>query len=55
MPEARRDLRAGPLAWLLAVTVGVGWQLARRFGVTTTLAPIDLALLRYVIPALALC
>ncbi|MEL7300035.1 MAG: DMT family transporter [Pseudomonadota bacterium] len=55
MTEARRDLRAGLMAWLIAVTVGAGWQLATRFGVTTTLAPIDLALLRYVIPAIALC
>lgn len=53
-PDVRPDLRAGLLAWLITVTVGAGWQLATRFGVTTTLTPIDLALLRYVIPALAL-
>ena len=53
-PDVRPNLRAGVLAWLITVTVGAGWQLATRFGVTTTLTPIDLALLRYVIPALAL-
>ena len=53
-PDIRPDLRAGLLAWLITVTVGAGWQLATRFGVTTTLTPIDLALLRYVIPAIAL-
>jgi drug/metabolite transporter (DMT)-like permease len=34
------------------VAIGVAWQLATRAGVTTTLAPIDLALFRYVIPAI---
>ncbi|MEM9477439.1 MAG: DMT family transporter [Pseudomonadota bacterium] len=53
-PDARPDLRAGILAWLITVTVGAGWQLATRFGVTTTLTPIDLALLRYMIPTFAL-
>ncbi|SHH81868.1 DMT family transporter [Marivita hallyeonensis] len=53
-PDVRPDRRAGLLAWLITVTVGAGWQLATRFGVTTTLTPIDLALLRYAIPALAL-
>jgi len=53
-PDVRPDLRAGLLAWLITVTVGAGWQLATRYGVTTTLTPIDLALLRYVIPTLAL-
>lgn len=45
---------AGVLAWIATVLIGVSWQLATRFGVTTTLTPIDLALLRYVIPAIAL-
>jgi len=53
-PEFHPNLRAGLLAWLITVTVGAGWQLATRFGVTTTLTPIDLALLRYVIPAFVL-
>lgn len=46
--------RTGLLAWFVTVTVGAGWQLATRYGVTTTLTPIDLALLRYVIPSLVL-
>ncbi|MEM8812872.1 MAG: DMT family transporter, partial [Pseudomonadota bacterium] len=50
----RADRRIGILAWLAAAGVGVTWQLATRFGVTTTLTPIDLALLRYVIPAVVL-
>jgi drug/metabolite transporter (DMT)-like permease len=36
------------------VAIGVIWQLATRAGVTTTLAPIDLALFRYVIPAIVM-
>ncbi|MEM8730202.1 MAG: DMT family transporter [Pseudomonadota bacterium] len=48
-------MRSGVFAWLVTVTVGASWQLATRFGVTTTLSPIDLALLRYCIPAIVLC
>jgi len=48
------SMRAGLLAWTVTVLIGASWQLATRFGVTTTLTPIDLALLRYVIPAVAL-
>ncbi|MEM1044579.1 MAG: DMT family transporter [Pseudomonadota bacterium] len=48
------NVRAGILAWIATVAIGVSWQLATRFGVTTTLTPMDLALLRYVIPAAAL-
>ncbi len=48
------NVRAGILAWVATVAIGVSWQLATRFGVTTTLAPIDLALMRYGIPAIAL-
>jgi drug/metabolite transporter (DMT)-like permease len=44
----------GYLAALTTALTSVGWQLATRAGVTTTLTPIDLALIRYVIPALAL-
>ena len=44
----------GYVAALAAVVFSVGWQLATRAGVTTTLTPIDLALFRYAIPALVL-
>ena len=52
--DFQTSFKAGLLAWLITVTVGASWQLATRYGVTTTLTPIDLALLRYVIPALVL-
>lgn len=52
--DAYPNHRAGVLAWIATVLIGASWQLATRFGVTTTLTPIDLALLRYVIPAIAL-
>lgn len=38
----------------LTVLIGAGWQLATRSGVRSVLAPVDLALLRYLIPALLL-
>lgn len=44
----------GYLAAIATVVLSVGWQLATRAGVTTTLTPIDLALIRYTIPALIL-
>lgn len=44
----------GITGWVLAVLVASGWQLATRFGVSTSLEPMDLALMRYVIPALLL-
>ena len=44
----------GYTAAAATVAIGVAWQLATRAGVTTTLAPIDLALFRYVIPAIVL-
>lgn len=44
----------GYTAAAATVAIGVAWQLATRAGVTTTLAPIDLALFRYVVPALVL-
>lgn len=43
---------AGVLAALAAVVIGAGWHVATRLGVTTTLHPVDLALLRYGVPAL---
>jgi drug/metabolite transporter (DMT)-like permease len=44
----------GIAAALLAAVLGAGWQLATRYGVTTSLGPIDIALFRYGIPALVL-
>ena len=49
-----RNLLTGLLAALAAAFIGSAWQLVSRHGVTTTLGPIDLALLRYGIPALLL-
>ncbi|MEM7742915.1 MAG: DMT family transporter [Pseudomonadota bacterium] len=55
MPDsAKLNYGVGVLAWIATVLIGASWQLATRFGVTTALTPIDLALLRYVIPAIAL-
>ncbi len=48
------DFRVGILAWVATAAIGASWQLATRFGVTTTLSPIDLAVLRYAIPAVVL-
>jgi drug/metabolite transporter (DMT)-like permease len=45
------------LGWLAAfamVFTGAGWQLATRFGATGGFMPLDLALLRYGVPALLL-
>lgn len=50
-----RNLVLGGLAALGATLIASGWQLASRHGVTTTLGPLDLALMRYGIPALLLC
>jgi len=52
--KTQPSIRAGVFAWIATILIGASWQLATRFGVTTTLMPIDLALLRYVIPAVAL-
>lgn len=55
-----RVLSSIPPAWpgwmaaLAAALIGSGWQIASRHGVTTTLGPIELAVLRYAIPALVL-
>lgn len=43
---------AGLAAALAAVVIGAGWHVATRLGVTTSLHPVDLALLRYGVPAL---
>jgi drug/metabolite transporter (DMT)-like permease len=37
-----------------ALVIGAGWHVITRLGVTTTLHPVDLALLRYGLPALVL-
>ena len=52
--DAGQNVVVGAVAWVATIAIGTSWQLATRFGVTTTLTPIDLALLRYVIPAIAL-
>jgi drug/metabolite transporter (DMT)-like permease len=48
------NLFVGTLAALLAAALGAGWQLASRHGVTTTLGPLEIALLRYGVPAVVL-
>ncbi|TAD91603.1 MAG: DMT family transporter [Alphaproteobacteria bacterium] len=45
---------SGLLAAAAAVVLGAGWQIATRAGVRTSMTPIDLALLRYTVPALLL-
>jgi len=50
-----RNFSVGFFAALAAALVGSAWQLISRHGVTTTLGPLDIALLRYGIPALLLC
>ena len=49
-----RNLALGLLAALAAALIGSGWQIASRHGVTTTLGPLELAVLRYGVPALVL-
>lgn len=44
----------GWLAALAAALIGSGWQIASRHGVTTTLGPVELAVMRYGVPALLL-
>lgn len=48
--ESRRNYIIGLMAWVATAGIVTSWQLATRWGVTTTLTPIDLALLRYGIP-----
>jgi drug/metabolite transporter (DMT)-like permease len=47
-----RNILLGALAALAAAIIGSGWQIASRHAVTTTLGPLDLAVLRYAIPTL---
>jgi drug/metabolite transporter (DMT)-like permease len=49
-----RHLLIGLLAALAAALIGSGWQIASRHGVTTSLGPLELAVLRYGIPSLLL-
>lgn len=49
-----RNLALGLMAALAAALIGSGWQIASRHGVTTTLGPLELAVLRYGVPALVL-
>ncbi|MGC1174618.1 DMT family transporter [Polaromonas sp.] len=49
-----RNLAVGLLAGLAAALIGSGWQIASRHGVTTTLGPLEIAVLRYGVPALVL-
>ncbi|MCA3160376.1 MAG: DMT family transporter [Burkholderiales bacterium] len=44
----------GLFAAFLTVMITAGWQVTTRYGVTTSLDPIDLALLRYGLPGLLL-
>lgn len=47
-------LVAGVAAALTAALIASTWQLATRHGVTTTLGPLELAVLRYGVPAIVL-
>lgn len=49
-----RSTTLGLLAALAAALIGSGWQITSRHGVTTTLGPVELAVLRYGVPALVL-
>ncbi|HSV55457.1 MAG TPA: DMT family transporter [Burkholderiaceae bacterium] len=49
-----QNLVLGVVAGLMAALIGAGWQLASRHGVSTTLGPLELAVLRYAVPALVL-
>lgn len=50
----RFSLLVGVLAALAAALIGSGWQIVSRHGVTTSLGPVELAVLRYGVPALVL-
>lgn len=49
-----RSIVAGLVLAFSAAVIGAGWQLSTRHAVITVLAPPDLALLRYAVPALLL-
>lgn len=50
----RRNLILGVVSGLLVVLCWAGWVVATRFAVTTELRPVDLAFLRYLVPAVVL-
>ncbi len=54
MSAPPQSLAIGLAAALAASAIGASWQVATRFGVTATLSPFDLAVLRYGVPALVL-
>ncbi len=49
-----RSLVIGVLAALAVALIASGWQIVSRHGVTTSLGPVELAVLRYGVPALLL-
>lgn len=49
-----RNTAIGLMAALAAALLGSGWQIVSRHGVTTALGPLELAVLRYGVPALLL-
>jgi drug/metabolite transporter (DMT)-like permease len=54
MSEFRPSRAVGLAAAFAAAAIGAAWQIATRAGAATDLGPIDLALLRYGVPALVL-
>jgi len=50
----QNSLLIGALNWVAVIGIAVAWQLATRLGVSTSMSPWDLALLRYGIPGLVL-
>ncbi len=52
LQTASPSFAIGIASALTAVVIGAGWHVATRLGVTTSLHPVDLALLRYGVPAL---
>jgi len=50
----RRNLTLGVVSGLLVVMCWAGWVVATRLAVTTALRPVDVAFLRYVVPAVVL-
>lgn len=49
-----RNASIGVLVALAAALIGSGWQIVSRHGVTTSLGPLELAVLRYGIPTFVL-
>jgi len=49
-----QSIAIGLVAGVAAAVIGGSWQVATRHATTTTIGPTDLAILRYVIPALIL-